>query len=82
MWTVDNFFAAVISLCEIGPGCNHDVPQLKVLQGILLLKDLEAKKTIHLLRKGAIFRVDIDRVPQIEQVVCMTHSNLARTEES
>ena len=44
MWTVNNFLVTMVSLCEIGPRCNHDVPQLRVLEGILLLKDLEAKK--------------------------------------
>ena len=44
MWTVNNFLVTMVSLCEIGPRCNHDVPQLRVLEGILLLKDLEAKR--------------------------------------
>ena len=26
MWTVNNFLVTVVSLCEIGPRCNHDVP--------------------------------------------------------
>ena len=83
MRTVNNILVTVVSLCEIGPRCNHDVPQLRVLEGNSFLKKSgRQKKTLHLLRKGAIFRVDIDRVPQIEQVVCMAHSNLASTEKS
>ena len=26
IWTVNNFLVTVVSLCEIGPRCNHDVP--------------------------------------------------------
>ena len=26
MWTVNNILVTVVSLCEIGPRCNHDVP--------------------------------------------------------
>ena len=26
IWTVNNFLVTVVSLCKIGPRCNHDVP--------------------------------------------------------
>ena len=44
MWTVNNILVTVVSLCEIGPRCNHDVPQLRVLEGILFWKKAGGKK--------------------------------------
>ena len=44
MRTVNNILVTVVSLCEIGPRCNHDVPQLRVLEGILFWKKAGGKK--------------------------------------